>query len=44
MAWSHSLASRRWFDFEVVVVVPRLALAVPDLHEAHPPFEQAAAR
>ena len=29
-------------DLEVVVVVPRLALAVPDLHEAHALLEQSA--
>ena len=40
IGWSHSPAELLVVDFEVVVVVPRLAGAVPDLHEAHAAFDQ----
>ena len=33
-------ARRRWLTLEVVVAVPRLTGAVPDLHEAHAALEQ----
>ena len=42
MAWSHSLGQPAVVDLDVVVVVPRLALAVPDLHEAHAALDQPA--
>ena len=40
MAWSHCLRQLAVADFEVVVAVPRLALAVPDLHEPHAALDQ----
>ena len=40
MAWSHCLGQAAVADFEVVVVVPRLARAVPDLHEPHAALDQ----
>ena len=43
-AWSHCPASLRWFDCDVVVVVPGLALAVPDLHEADAALDAAGGR
>ena len=42
MAWSHSPGQLAMVHFDVVVVVPRLAGAVPDLHEAHAALDQPA--
>ena len=42
MAWSHWPGQLAMVDLDVVVVVPRLAFAVPDLHEAHAALDQPA--
>ena len=42
IAWSHSRGQLAVVDLEVVVAVPRLAGAVPDLHEAHAALDQPA--
>ena len=42
IAWSHSLGQVAVVDLEVVVAVPRLAGAVPDLHEPHAALDQPA--
>ena len=40
MVWSHRLRQLAVPFFEVVVVVPRLSAAAPDLHEAHAALQQ----
>ena len=42
IGWSHLAGELAVVRFDVVVVVPRLAGAVPDLHEAHAALEQPA--